>query len=93
MFEVRQNLKTTIRKLLECRKEIFDQAEHLDNIMSSIYKSFTPQTTGKVVQHFYSNHSDFSFFKVWDIQKRNIVHDQEQADEIYALTDSEQDSH
>jgi hypothetical protein len=41
------------------------------------------------VQHYYLNRHDYNIYKVWDIKKRNIVHDQSEADEVYALTDSE----
>ena len=89
MTEIRSGLKNTIKKLLEWRSEIFIAAEKLDTFMKTIYQNFRPQTTAKLVQHYYLNRHDYNIYKVWDIKKRNIVHDQSEADEVYALTDSE----
>jgi len=84
---------------LECRNEIFQNSEKLDYIMKTIYSKrsklpvdrpeFKSETMARMSQYFYKHSTEFSISKIWGIKSRSIVHDREEAQEVYALTDSE----
>mmetsp|Transcript_2225 Transcript_2225/g.2886 ORF Transcript_2225/g.2886 Transcript_2225/m.2886 type:complete len:92 (+) Transcript_2225:704-979(+) len=89
MNKARATSLNIIKKLLECRHQIFKIAEDLEVLLFNLYKRVRPDTTSKFFQNYFKDAIYFSIFKVWDIKRKEIVHANKDEDEIYAMTDSD----
>lgn len=83
--------KEIVRTLLLCRYEIFQIAEQLDKFVFNNYKTVKPEKTAKYFLNFYKESSNISIFTIYDIKRKSIVRDQREEEEVYALTDSDQE--
>ena len=84
--------KTVIKKLLECQHAISQIQIRIDKVSYYLYKNMRPITTAKFFQNFYKDKKKNSCFEIWGIKRKSIVRDQNEDDEVYAMTDSDSDS-
>jgi hypothetical protein len=65
-------------------------AENLEKIVMGIYKNIKPEHTAKFFENFYRDAVNVKFVDLYGIKRRSVVHVQEDED-VYALTDSEEE--
>lgn len=92
MAKFRSMIKDEIYNILKVRKNLFELAKALDSELKKVHKKLKPKTIANMVQYFYRTPNSSWFYQLWGIKRRKIVHDQEEADEVYALTESDEDS-
>lgn len=85
--------KEIIRNLLRCRNEIFEIAMKLDDYTMDIYKIQRPETIATFFLNFYRelSTSQVSIFEVYDIKRKKYVFSRDVENEVYALTDSDEE--
>ena len=83
--------RESIRALLRSRHEIFEIADELDKFVMSIYNNIKPENTCRFFENFFKEISTtkLSMFDVYNIKRKSFIRDEEDEQEVYALTDSE----
>ena len=91
MLYFRKQVKGIIYTLLKCLKNIYELAQRMDEYLKQVHENLRPRTAAKFVKNFYRTPNANCIYKIWGLKRRSIVHDQKEAEEVYAMTDSDEE--